>query len=387
MLLSSEVPQPAGRVGDGPVCAGFSAALAARGSAPDAAQRAAARRLERLFDELVAFKTARRTRLRKLLVHPPLPRGVWLWGGVGRGKTLLMDSFYAVLPYRRKRRVHFHALMREIHARLRAQAGSNDPLVRVAEEIARETRVLCIDEFHVTDIADAMILARLLEKLFQGGVVLCVTANQPPAGLYPNGLQRERLLPAIALLEARLDLVEIDAGIDYRLQALQEAPIYLTLPAEEATAQLGVLFEHLAQGAGHAAPLVLQGRALPVVRRAPGVVWFEFGVLCGGPRAQSDYLELAERFPALLLSGVPRLPPERANETRRLIWLVDVLYDHRVKLIIAAEATAEALCPSGPLAWEFQRTVSRLAEMRSAAYLSAAHRHTGQDSRSEPSAA
>ena len=212
---------------------GFNAALNARGIVADPAQLMAAMRLQQFYDELIAFKAARRTRLRKMLVRPRLPRGVWFWGGVGRGKSFLMDCFFEAVPYQRKRRVHFHAFMREIHERLQALKQEADPLARVAAQVARETRLMCFDEFHVSDIADAMILGRLMEALFEAGVVFCITSNYPPDGLYPNGLQRDRLLPTIALLNESLDVIRIDAGIDYRLRALEQADIF-HVPADAA---------------------------------------------------------------------------------------------------------------------------------------------------------
>lgn len=352
----------------------FAAALAARGIVADPAQQAAAERLQRFHDELMAFKAARRTRLRKLLVHPELPKGVWFWGGVGRGKSFLMDCFFAALPYRRKRRVHFHAFMREIHERLKRLKHEQDPLAKVAAQVAQETRLMCFDEFHVSDIADAMILARLMRALFDAGVVFCITSNYPPDGLYPDGLQRERLLPTIALLNDKLDVIRIDAGIDYRLRALEQAPVYL-LPADgDPAALLMRTFAQLVHGAGHGRPLEVLGREIAVVHRAPGVAWFDFAELCGGPRSQNDYLDLAHRFHTLLVSGVPRMGPEMANEARRFTWLVDVCYDHRVKLVIAAAVPADRLYPAGPQATEFARTVSRLVEMRSHDYLASAHR-------------
>ncbi|MEW5782695.1 MAG: cell division protein ZapE [Pseudomonadota bacterium] len=352
----------------------FNAALAERGIVADEAQEAAARRLQKFYDDLVAFKAARRTRLRKLLVHPALPKGVWFWGGVGRGKSFLMDCFFAAVPYQRKRRVHFHAFMREIHERMQALKNEADPLAKVAVQVAKETRLMCFDEFHVSDIADAMILGRLMEKLFDAGLVFCITSNYPPDGLYPNGLHRERLLPAIALLKEKLDVIEIDGGVDYRLRALEAAPVYLLPDDGDAATLLMRTFSQIAHGAGHDRPLNVLGRTLPVVHRAPGVVWFDFAVLCGGPRSQNDYLELAHNFHTVFLSGVPKMGPEMANEARRLTWLVDVLYDHRVKLVIAAAVPAEELYVAGPQAEEFKRTVSRLIEMRSHEYLASTHR-------------
>ena len=357
---------------------GFHAALVERGSVADPAQLLAAMRLQQFYDQLVAFKAARRTKLRKLLVHPDLPKGVWFWGGVGRGKSFLMDCFFAAVPYQRKRRVHFHAFMREIHERLKAlkNAGNveGDPLAKVAAQVARETRLMCFDEFHVSDIADAMILGRLMQALFDAGVVFCITSNYPPDGLYPNGLQRERLLPTIALLNEKLDVIKIDAGIDYRLRALEQATVYLTPAVDAAEESLMHIFARMVHGEGHARPIRVLGREIPVVHRAPGVAWFDFAVLCGGPRSQNDYLDLADRFHTIFISGVPRMGTEMANEARRFTWLVDVCYDHRVKLVIAAAAPAEELYVVGPQASEFARTVSRLIEMRSHDYLASAHR-------------
>ncbi|MBK7815372.1 MAG: AFG1 family ATPase [Rhodocyclaceae bacterium] len=353
---------------------GFNAALNARGIVADPAQLMAAMRLQQFYDELIAFKAARRTKLRKMLARPRLPRGVWFWGGVGRGKSFLMDCFFEAVPYRRKRRVHFHAFMREIHARLQASKHEADPLAGVAAQVAKETRLMCFDEFHVSDIADAMILGRLMQAMFEAGVLFCITSNYPPDGLYPNGLQRDRLLPTIALLNERLDVIRIDAGIDYRLRALEQADIYRVPADAAAEAQMMTTFSRIASGGGHVRPLVVAGRDLPVIHRAPGVVWFDFATLCGGPRSQNDYLEIAHNFHTVFLSDVPRMSRERASEARRFTWLVDVFYDHRVKLVATAECLAEALYTEGTQAVEFQRTVSRLIEMRSHEYLASGHR-------------
>lgn len=353
---------------------GFNVALKTRGIVADPAQLMAAMRLQQFYDELIAFKAARRTKLRKLLMRPELPRGVWFWGGVGRGKSFLMDCFFEAVPYQRKRRVHFHAFMREIHERLQAQKHEADPLAKIATQVANETRLMCFDEFHVSDIADAMILGRLMEALFDAGVLFCITSNYAPDGLYPNGLQRERLLPTIALLNDRLDVIKIDAGIDYRLRALQQGDVY-HFPADERSDQeLMATFGRIAGGGGHDRPLEVMGRTLSVIHRAPGVAWFDFATLCGGPRSQNDYLDLAHRFHTVFLSGVPRMGAEQASEARRFTWLVDVLYDHRVKLVLTAACPVEELYVTGPQASEFQRTVSRLIEMRSQEYLASGHR-------------
>lgn len=364
----------------------FNAALASRGIQADPAQREAAKRLQQFYDKLVAFKAARRTTLRKWLVHPELPRGVWFWGGVGRGKSFLMDCFFEAVPYNRKRRVHFHAFMREVHERLQALKHEADPLPRVAAQVAKETRLMCFDEFHVSDIADAMILGRLMQALFDAGVLFCITSNYAPDGLYPDGLQRERLLPTIALLNDRLDVIEIDAGIDYRLQALAQAEIY-HVPADPAgEARIAATFARVAGGEGHARPLEIMQRELKVVRRAPGVIWCDFATLCGGPRSQNDYLELAHAFHTVFVSGIPAMGPEQASAARRFTWLVDVFYDHRVKFIATAAVNAGMLYPEGPQAAEFQRTVSRLIEMRSHAYLASPHRRFETHAYSETTA-
>lgn len=351
----------------------FQAQCDVRGFASDPAQLAAAERLQRLQEDLLAFKHKRRSRLRKILVHPNLPRGVYFWGGVGRGKTLLMDCFFAALPYKRKRRLHFHAFMAEVHRELKLQRHEADPLLKVADKIALQTRVFCFDDLHVSDVADALILGRLFAALFERGVVFCMTSNYPPEGLYPDGLQRHNFLPTIALLKERLDIVEVDGGIDYRLRALKQMECYLVPADAAAEGRLADDFRQIAGGEGHARPLRVQGRELGVLRRAPGVVWFDFATLCGGARSQNDYLELARRFPTLLLSRVPRLDRDKASEARRFTWLIDVLYDSRVKLLMSAACAAEEIYCEGVQAGEFKRTVSRLIEMRSQEYLGEAH--------------
>lgn len=361
------------RLADHAVSANFRAALAHRHVVPDARQVEIAARLQQLFDALVAFKHARRTRLRKILVRPPLPRGVYLWGGVGRGKSLLMNCFFDTLPLVRKRRVHFHAFMREVHERLQALRSEADPLLKLAAAIAHETRVFCFDEFHVSDIADAMILGRLLEALHAQGVVLFLTTNYPPDGLYPNGLQRQNFLPTIAFLKQTLDVLELDSGVDYRLRTLAQQPVWRVPTDAAADRQFAERFAELAGSAGDTAPLELFAREVPVRRRALGVVWFDFATLCGGPRSQNDYLELAHSYHTVLLSGIPLMSAQQASEARRFTWLVDVFYDYRVKLIASAAAEPEALYTQGTQAGEFARTASRLIEMRSQDYLALPH--------------
>ncbi|MDE2599434.1 MAG: AFG1 family ATPase [Rhodocyclaceae bacterium] len=349
----------------------------ARGITPDAAQNAAADRLQRFYEDLLEFKAARRTALRRLLMSPELPRGVWIWGGVGRGKSFLMNCFFDVVPYTKKRRVHFHAFMQEVHAALnqRRSAGHHaDPLADIAHEIAEQTRLMCFDEFHVSDIADAMILGRLMQALFDEGVVFCITSNYPPDRLYPDGLHRDQFLPVIRLLEKRLDVIEIDAGIDYRNRVLARTEAYYVDADEGVWFEIQQAFAKIAGGMGNDESVWLNGRELLVVRRAAGAIWCDFQALCGEPRGQADYLELARQFHTLFLTGVPRMSAARASEARRFTWLIDILYDCGVKLIVAADCAAEELYVEGVHAAEFHRTVSRLSEMRSSEYQAQPHR-------------
>jgi cell division protein ZapE len=347
--------------------------LAARGTTLDHAQAAAFDRLSRLATELEAFRAARRSTLKKLFVPPEVPRGIYLWGGVGRGKSFLMDGFFASVGLRRKTRVHFHAFMRAVHEELATLKDEADPLEAVADRISKRHRLVCFDEFHVSDIADAMILGRLLRGGFERGVVFVMTSNYPPEGLWPDGLQRERFLPAIALLNEWLDVLEVDAGVDYRLRALEQVPAYLTPLGPAADAALAAAFERMRSGPDGNPRLVVEGRPLPALRVAGSAAWFDFATLCDGPRSQRDYLELARSFPVVFLSGVPAMSAETGNAARRFTWLVDILYDHRVKLVISAAVPPDGLYVAGPNQREFARTVSRLIEMRSREYMSLPH--------------
>jgi cell division protein ZapE len=339
----------------------------------DHAQRGALDRLQRLHDELVEFRRARLSLLRRWF-HPPLPpRGVYLWGGVGRGKSFLMDAFYTAVPLRRKTRVHFHAFMKGVHDELRTLAREEDPLATVAARIARRHRLICFDEFHVSDVADAMILGRLLTALFRLGTVFVLTSNYRPDDLYPNGLQRQNLLPTIALLKQWLDVVEVDGGTDYRLRELEQAAAYYVTPPGAADARLAALFDRMRPGPDEDPRLVIDSRPLKAKKRAGGLVWFDFATLCEGPRSQIDYLELARRFAVVIVSDVPRLSPDMSNAARRFTWLVDVLYDHRVKLLLSAEVAAADLYRKGANSHEFARTVSRLVEMRTREYMALPH--------------
>ena len=351
--------------------------LAQRGATLDHSQAAALDRLQALCDELTAFKSARRSTLKRLLSPPEVPRGVYLWGGVGRGKSFLMDSFYATVPLRRKTRVHFHAFMRGVHEELKTLRNEVDPLATVAARIAKRFRLVCFDEFHVSDIADAMILGRLLTALFAAGVVFVMTSNYPPSGLYPNGLKRENFLSTIRLLEQWLDVVEVDGGIDYRLRTLEHARCFLVPAGPGADAAMAATFEAMRNGDDESPHLVVDGRALTARRRAGSAIWFDFAALCDGPRSQRDYLELAQRFAVVFLSGIPVMTPDQRDLARRFTWLVDILYDHKVKLVASAAAPAEALYVAGHNAQEFPRTVSRLVEMRTHDYLALPHAADG----------
>lgn len=350
------------------------AELGRRGYQPDAAQLAAIERLQRMHDELVVFKARRATRLKRLINRPQVPRGVWMHGGVGRGKSFLMDCFYDAVPYQRKRRVHFHAFMQEVQNDLRQHNHEPDPLQKVADRIAAATRLLCFDEFHVSDIADAMILGRLLEALFARGVIFVMTSNYPPDGLYPNGLMRVNFLPTIEFIKQRFDVFEVDHGTDYRLRTLEALEIYLVPHDAAAERKLEDDFLRLAGSAGEGGAIVVLERQLPVLRQAPGVIWFDFDTLCKGARSQNDYLEIAREHHTLILSRVPKMLAGNASEARRFTWLIDVLYDHRVKLIMSADAPAYELYTEGHNAHEFVRTVSRLIEMRTRDYLAEPHR-------------
>jgi cell division protein ZapE len=349
------------------------ALLAKRGGAPDPAQLRAIDRLQRLAGELSEFRVARQSTLTRIFAPPDVPRGVYLWGGVGRGKSLLMDAFYARVSIRRKTRVHFHAFMRDVHQELATLAREEDPLALVAERIAQRYRLVCFDEFHVSDVADAMILGRLLTALFTHGVVFIMTSNYPPQALWPNGLNRDRFLPTIDLLHEWLDVLEIDGGTDYRLRTLEQVPSYHTPAGTAADAALAEAFDRMAVGRDEDPKLMIEGRALTAKRRAGSAVWFDFPALCDGPRSQRDYLELARRFAVVLVSGVPKLGPATGDQARRFTWLVDILYDHRVKLLLSAAVPAEALYTEGPNAQEFPRTVSRLVEMRTRDYMALPH--------------
>lgn len=327
---------------------------------------------ERILED--ASPLQRLLRLVRRSRTPDRSCGIYLWGGVGRGKTFLMDLFFATLPIQRKRRVHFHRMMREVHARLRDLRNREDPLDRAAADIARETDVLCFDEFFVSDIGDATILGRLMEGLFRRGVVLVATSNSAPGDLYAGGLQRERFLPAIRILEENTEVLELDGVTDYRLRLLREAGTYLCPADATADRKLENYFREIAPGeiADNTVVEVL-GREIPARKCARGIAWFEFAGLCDGPRSQEDYIEIARWYPTVIVSDIPVLDRDRENATRRFIALVDEFYDCRVKLIVSAAAPVLSLYSGKLLQFEFERTVSRLSEMQTEKYLHSAH--------------
>ena len=352
----------------------YEAELLQRGYRSDAAQLGAVAALERCENEWADYKARRSNALTKLISRPPIPRGVYMHGGVGRGKSFLMDCFFQSVPLTRKTRLHFHEFMREVHRELQDLKGTVNPLDELGKRMARRFRLICFDEFHVADVTDAMILHRLLDSLFANRVSIVTTSNFHPDGLYPNGLHRDRILPAIELLKDRLEVINVDAGTDYRQQTLAQIDLYHQPLGPTAEVAMKGAFDQLTEARDEDPVMQIEHRSLRALRRAGGVVWFDFNTLCGGPRSQNDYLEIAARFHTVLLSNVPQMPPRLSSEARRFTWLVDVLYDRRVKLILSVAVPAGELYTEGPLAHEFPRTVSRLHEMQSAEFLALARR-------------
>jgi cell division protein ZapE len=356
----------------------YQEALKRRGFEADDAQYAAVLRLQRLYEEWTEYKRRRSTALRRLVVHPPLPRGVYLWGAVGRGKTFLMDSFYRCLPLERKRRVHFHHFMRDVHREMDELKGTAEPLDTLAGRVAKRYRLICFDEIALSDVADTMILGRLLTKTLDRGVVYCMTSNYHPDELYKGGLKREDFLPTIELIKQRLDVIQVDGGVDYRKRALQRIQAYHAPLTPEADRALIQAFKQVAEVEEEHHELDVEGRVIPYRHRAGGVVWFDFKVICGWGRSQNDYIDLTKRFHTVVVSGVPRMGVDRADEARRFTLLVDVFYDQRVNLILSAEVPLEQLLARDrdtqnpqlqAMIFQFERTVSRLNEMQTQAYL------------------
>lgn len=360
----------------------------------DAAQENAVKHLQRLYDDLQrtpAPKPSASTGESKLskvaglfgkrkAVAPAAPArpqvmGLYFWGGVGRGKTYLVDVFYESLPFERKMRTHFNRFMQRVHRELDAHKGEKNPLTQIAAQFAREARVICFDEFYVKDITDAMILGNLMEALFAQGVVLVATSNIVPDELYKDGLQRARFLPAIDLIKRHCEVVNVDSGVDYRLRALEQVEIFHSPLDEEAERLLAKSFRSVAGSEGREnARLTINHRELTARRLHEGVVWFDFKMLCDGPRSQNDYIELSREFHTVLVSNVPRLGAATDDQARRFISMVDEFYDRAVKLLLSAETEVESLYSGGNLSFEFERTLSRLQEMQSRDYLALPHK-------------
>lgn len=351
------------------ILAAYDERLAAGALAPDHAQANAAARLETLCAQLARWKPD------AWIGKGEAPRGVYLWGPVGRGKSMLLDLFFEAAPVKKKRRVHFHEFMLSIHARLRdaragAGLGQDQLITQVAKQVAGEARLLCFDEIQVTDIGDAMILGRLFERLFADGVVIAATSNRTPDDLYKNGLNRQLFLPFIALLKEKLDIVPLDGPRDYRLERLMAAPVYYWPLGPAADESMDGAWARLTFGAQpQAVTLDVGGRALRVEREAAGVARLTFQELCARPLGAADYLEIAERFHTVLLEHIPKLSPSMREEAARFRTLIDALYEAKVKLVASAEAEPHKLYPDGDQSFEFERTASRLMEMRSETYL------------------
>ncbi len=345
----------------------------------DHAQKVAVMHMQKLFEELVAEPQQQNPLvccIKSLLKieNKKEIKGLYFWGGVGRGKTYLVDSFYECLPFDNKLRLHFHRFMQNIHKELKSLDNVESPLKIIADRIAEQTRILCFDEFHVSDITDAMLLGGLFEALFARGVVLVTTSNQHPDQLYQGGLQRERFLPAIALLKQYTEVVNVDSGIDYRLQFLDQAEIYHSPLDDRADAMLEDDFIHVCPDEGRKEEVLeIEGREIQSVRCGDGVVWFDFKALCDGPRGAADYIEIARQYQTVLLANLPIMDDHANDMTKRFITLVDEFYDRNVKLIITAEAKPDDLYTGNRLAEAFKRTISRLEEMRTHDYLAKQH--------------
>ena len=354
---------------------------AAHGFELDSSQAQAVEHFQRLYEDLIGLERLEASLIR-LLAGKQVVRGLYLWGGVGRGKSFLMDSFYNCAPVQRKQRTHFHRFMQDVHRELHRRQGQADPLEGIARDWGKESRLLCLDEFHITDITDAMMMKRLLEALFEQGVIVVTTSNFEPDALYMHGLQRNQFLPAIELIKQNLEIVNVDAGTDYRLRELEKAGVYhVEAGADDA---LERAFMSIARHeSDDSSELEVEGRMIRTRRHARGIAWFDFRELCDGPRGKADYIELARRYHTVLVSDVPRFRARDADMLRRFVWLVDEFYDRRVKLILSAAATPEALVMTGEEEnGKFQanlnvslneRLVSRMTEMQTRDYLTQPH--------------
>ena len=357
--------------------------LKKQGFAADMAQASAVGDFEYLFKAmLVRDQQSLMSPSKKLLKSLfyttfPAPKGLYLWGGVGRGKTYLMDNFYESLPFENKMRVHFHRFMRRVHQELKGLKGQVNPLRKVAKKIADETCIICFDEFFVSDIADAMILATLLDELFSLDVCLVTTSNIMPDQLYKDGLQRVRFLPAIDLINQHCKVINVDGGTDYRLRALEKAPLYCFPLSEQAASDITNIFERLVPVEGEIksnVDLEVEGRSIPVIKLSEDIVWFAFSSICEGPRSQNDYIDIAREFHAVIISDVPVMGVDNDDAARRFVNLVDEFYDRNVKLAISAAEPLHMLYSDGRLSFEFERTQSRLLEMQTHEYLAKPHR-------------
>ncbi len=339
----------------------------------DSSQLASLGHFERLRDELIESEQTEQSLLRVFLRQRPV-RGLYLCGGVGRGKSFLMDTFFDSVPIERKNRAHFHRFMQDIHHRLRDLQGEENPLLHIARDISRQLRLLCLDEFQVTDIGDAMLMRNLLQGLFDQGLVLVTTSNQKPDDLYRNGLQRAQFLPAIDLIKQQLEVVQVDDGADYRLRVLEKGGVFHFPADAKADAAMAQTFDAIAGGPGaRDVGLEIEGRPIRALRTGPGVAWFRFEELCGGPRGHADYIELARRFHTVLISEVRRLGSREPDRRRRFTWLIDEFYDRRVKLILSAEVHLAELLQAVAGDVEAERATSRLVEMQTRQYLSEPH--------------
>jgi cell division protein ZapE len=355
----------------------YAGEIAKRGFAADKAQLAAIAALERLRSELTEAAAAPlgKRLLRGLTSNGGAPKGVYLWGGVGRGKTWLMDLFYSSLTITAKRRTHFYRFMQEVHADLKRLKGMQSPLDGVADKLAKKARVICFDELFVSDIADAMILAALFAALAKRDVALVFTSNVKPKDLYKNGLQRDRFVPTITLIEKHCEVVNVDGGVDYRLRQLTAAPIYLQSGAADTPRQLGELFDDLSdEDVESDGTISVHNRKIKVVRESENVIWFEFAALCEGPRSPADYVSIASEYQSVIIANVPVFGVDNDNAARRFISVIDEFYDRGVNVIVSAAAAANELYKGEKLKFEFQRTASRLTEMQSEEYLARAHR-------------
>lgn len=340
----------------------------------DPAQTEAMQALQQVYDNVVAHKSRKRGFADRFKKTPQWPQGLYMWGGVGRGKTFLMDNFYEALPIEKKVRIHFHRFMQQVHAELRKLGEIQNPLPKVADTIVGNARVICFDEFFVSDITDAMLLGGLFEALFERGITLIATSNIAPDGLYKNGLQRERFLPAIAALKQHCEIMNVDGGTDFRLRTLEQAEIYHCPIGAETNSQLSQEFDQLAPARSRDDfDISINDRKLHCLKLADDVVWFTWAELCDGPRSQNDYIELARQFHTVILSDVPEMTWEMENQARRFINLIDEFYDRNVKLIISAAAPITDLYSGTRVAFEIERTQSRLLEMQSKEYLAQPH--------------